>query len=119
MGDRLIHLYGCVGVDGGGPNLIAPDIWGDTYPSLFAVLAQREYNGKERLTGRLSITCEPGRVILVLCDRETGKVLFYSSTTITDALEGLEAALDAGDADWRLDKFAKGVGRLDRAKPKG
>lgn len=89
-----------------------PDKWGDLYPTIWEVLARSEYEGAPRKLGRISIWVEAGRATVCLTDRHSAQVCFFADLSITMALEGLEAALASGRADWRRDA---GRGRSNRA----
>lgn len=80
----------------------------EEYPGLFEVLARDKSRGKDRQTGRLVMYTEIGKAVLCLCDRETGQVCFYAADGLSEALRGLERALQAGSADWRRDKREAG-----------
>lgn len=80
-----------------------PDKFGADYPHIFAVLAQNLVGGKVRETGRLTIYSKPMEATVILTDKQTSHVVFYTSQTFTEALAGLEMALKDGTADWRKD----------------
>jgi len=80
--------------------------FGDNYPGIFEILATQRRKGKERKTGRLSISVDCGQACVCLNSKEAGKCAFYKAESVGAALEGLERHLQAGDADWRVDKWA-------------
>lgn len=90
-----------------GDFLIADDSFAEEYPGLFEMIARCKYQGKSRKTGRLIMFAEPDRATICLCDQDSSQVAFYAAETFGEALAGLERALQAGTADWRLDKKAQ------------
>ena len=87
--------------------LIGEDDFSETYPGIFEMLTRRAYQGKVRRVGRLIMSAETNRATLVLCDVDAGNVTFYAAQTFSEALEGLEGALQAGSCDWRKDKRSR------------
>ncbi len=87
--------------------IVLEDGFAETYPGIFEMLARRAYQGKARKPGRLILYAEQDRATLVLCDVDAGNVTFYASETFSEALEGLEKALQAGSCDWRRDKRSR------------
>lgn len=85
--------------------------FGEQYPGIWEVLARQMYEGNPIKVGRLILYCEPGRVYLCLCDKESGQVAFCSGSSVDEALVSLEGQLQAGTADWRKDKRAGGYSR--------
>lgn len=83
-----------------------PGSFGDLYPGIFEIIATQRFKGKERKMGRLSISVNCGKAVVCLNSKEAGKCAFYKADSIGEALEGLERHLQAGDADWRDDKWA-------------
>ena len=79
----------------------------ETYPGIFEMLTRRAYQGKDRKVGRLILYAETNRATLVLCDVDAGMVTFYASETFSEALAGLEGALQGGSCDWRKDKRSR------------
>ncbi len=90
-----------------GDFLIDEDQFGEQYPGIFEMLSRCKWKGKSRKGGRLIMYAEPNRATLVLCDAEAGEVTFYASDTFSEALVGLEGALQAGSCDWRQDKRSR------------
>lgn len=90
---------------------VTGDPFEDDYPGIFEVLCRQSFQGEERQTGRLILFSEPGRASLCLVDKQSGQVAFYTAGGFTEALEGLEKALQAGKADWRKDKRSRQSGR--------
>lgn len=87
--------------------IVQEDDFAESYPGVFEMLARREYQGKSRKPGRLILYAETDRATLVLCDVDSGNVTFYASETFSEALEGLEGALQGGSCDWRKDKRSR------------
>ncbi len=87
--------------------VVVEDDFSETYPGIFEMLTRREYQGKSRRLGRLVMYAEVNRATLVLCDVDAGMVTFYASETFSEALEGLEGALQTGSCDWRKDKRSR------------
>lgn len=87
--------------------IIGEDDFSETYPGIFEMLTRRAYQGKARKPGRLILYAETNRATLVLCDVDAGNVTFYASETFSEALEGLEGALQGGSCDWRRDKRSR------------
>ena len=87
--------------------IVKEDDFSETYPGIFEMLTRRAYQGKARKPGRLILYAETNRATLVLCDVDAGNVTFYASETFSEALEGLEGALQGGSCDWRKDKRSR------------
>lgn len=87
--------------------IVQEDSFAADYPGVFEMLARREYQGKSRKPGRLILYAETDRATLVLCDVDAGNVTFYAAETFSEALEGLEGALQGGSCDWRKDKRSR------------
>lgn len=87
--------------------IVLEDDFAETYPGVFEILTRREYQGKARKPGRLILYAEQDRATLVLCDVDAGNVTFYASETFSEALVGLEGALQEGSCDWRKDKRSR------------
>jgi hypothetical protein len=77
------------------------------YPGIFEMITRRTYEGKHRDVGRMIMYAEPNRATLVMCDVASGLVTFYAKETFSEALEGLEKALQDGTCDWRKDKRSR------------
>lgn len=90
-----------------GEFLLEEDEWAQEYPGLFEMLTRVRYQGKDREPGRLIIFAGPGKATLVLCDKQTSQVAFYTGDGIAEALSGLERALGAGSVDWRKDRRSR------------
>ncbi len=88
-------------------SLLVDDGFGEEYPGIFEMLTRVKYQGEPRKPGRLIMYAEPNRATLVLCDVEAGMVTFYAKEGFSDALAGLERALQDGSADWRRDKRSR------------
>lgn len=87
--------------------IVQEDSFASDYPGIFEMLARRAYQGKDRKPGRLILYAETDRATMVLCDVDSGNVTFYAAETFSEALEGLEKALQAGSCDWRKDKRSR------------
>lgn len=77
------------------------------YPNLYQLLADREIAGVKRDVSKVSVKLCPEGWVTSLTEPASGQVLFSRSDTLLCCFEVLEARLAAGDADWRLDKYAK------------
>lgn len=77
------------------------------YPALWEYLSLDWLEGSERLTSTLGLSIDCGQWKARLADRDNGMVCFVSGASYEDTLRALEAALAAGEADWRRDQFAK------------
>lgn len=79
------------------------------YLETWAFLTSRTYpDGSKRLTGRLSLSCGSGGIILSATDDQTGLYCSLTGSTVDDLLLAFEAGLAAGDLPWRDSKYAKG-----------
>ena len=87
--------------------LLVEDDFATEYPGVFELLTRCKWKGKPRKPGRLVLYAEPGRATLVACEVDSQMVAFYSAEGFSEALAGLERALQAGSCDWRPDKRAK------------
>ena len=87
-----------------GNSLLLPDKFATELPGIFEMLTMVRYKGKPRKVAKLTLYAEPGRATLCLADNETGQVAFYAKEGFSEALLGLEEALQAGSLDWRADK---------------
>lgn len=87
-----------------GNSLLDEDKFATELPGIFEMLTMVRYKGKPRKTAKLTLYAEPGRATLCLKDNETGQVAFYAKEGFSEALLGLEGALQAGSLDWRADK---------------
>lgn len=76
--------------------------WEDTHPAIveFMTLAALD-DGQERETSMLCVLFEDGLYKVALQDRQEGQSLWVSAQSIPEALEALEARLQAGDGEWR------------------
>lgn len=83
-----------------------PGQFGEIYPGIYEILATQRRKGKERKTGRLSISVDSGKACVCLNSKESGMCAFYKADDVSEALSGLEKHLQEGDADWRHDKWA-------------
>lgn len=78
-------------------------------PTLVEWLAAEQWEDKtERKTSTLLINVENGRWKGRLCDRDSNKVLWSTSDTISGLLEGFESDLTNDTGDWRDNKFEPG-----------
>lgn len=88
--------------------------WVDDHPAMWEYLTlDTDDAGKERLTSMLCVFVESGVVKVALQDRQEGLSLWVSAQSIPEALDALEARLQAGDGEWRQ---SKGGGQ-GRGKP--
>lgn len=99
-----------------GDYLVACDAFQGAYPTLFDLLALGKWEGKARETGNLMIFVSSGRATVRVMDPDSCQVCFFTESTISDALEGLERALVEGRADWREDRRKRNRPGVDRAR---
>jgi len=98
---------GGAGFGRNGDCAILDQVWQNEYPALFAYLAQDTVDGEKRALASLRLSVDVGQATAVLTDRQYGRIAFYAASSISGALTGLNAALDKGALDWRVDKFAE------------
>jgi len=77
------------------------------YLILYQLLADREIEGVKRDVSKVSIKLQPEGWVCSLTEPASGQVLFSRSESLLSCFEVLEGRLSSGDADWRLDKYAK------------
>lgn len=83
------------------------DGWSSIYPGLHLMLtAERWPDGTARTPCTLLFCCEGGWIKLCLTDKNTDPelVAWTTARSITEALQGLEENLQAGDMIWRTKK---------------
>jgi hypothetical protein len=90
-----------------GNSLLVKDKFAEELPGLFELLTVVKYKGATRKAAKLTLYAEPGRATLCLADAETGQVAFYAKEGFSEALLGLEGALQDGSLDWRPDKKSR------------
>jgi hypothetical protein len=97
IGDVLsnVNEYGC---DDAG--------FGEEFPGIFEVIARQRWEGNVRKMGKLLLFVDAGQATLRLTGAEEGVVAFYKKDSFGEALNALEADLQAGDVSWRKDKWA-------------
>lgn len=78
------------------------------FPGLYEFLARFKVGGKDRKPGKLIVYFEPGRINLCLSDAHTGQVAFHVGDSLQEALEAVEARLQAGKMDWRKSRKWQG-----------
>ena len=79
------------------------------FSELWAVLTATSYpDGRPRLTGRLSLSCESSLLKLTLTDNQTGHYACLTGSSLDDLLLSMEAGLSDGTCPWRLSTFDNG-----------
>ena len=78
--------------------------FGSTWPGIFEVIARQRWEGNPRKTGKLLLFVDCEKASLMLSDVSAGMVAFYKSESFSEALSGLEGALQRGTVDWRPDR---------------
>lgn len=77
------------------------------WPNLFSHLFDEVYeDASKRATSTLLFFVERGILKACLNDRDTGRVVFISTGSISDALDALEAGLSEENLDWRKRRSA-------------
>lgn len=77
------------------------------YSELLAFLMMSAWpDGKRRLTGRLSLSCEPTGWKLSAVDEESGQYCTLTGVTPDDLLLSFEAGLSDGTLPWRASKYS-------------
>lgn len=90
---------------GGGQYWCSGDKFCDWWPNIWRILAQRKNGKAERAPGSLMLFVHDGTVTVRLTEENINQVTYFTDCTPNVALDGLEAALEKGRADWRvLDK---------------
>jgi hypothetical protein len=86
-----------------GPSGTAPvGVFFRSFPQLHQHLADPKWDdGTERDLSTLSIFSQDGRWKLCLSDRDGGKIVFLSGSTLEEAFLALERGLEAGTLEWR------------------
>lgn len=78
------------------------------YSELWAFLTARNFpDGSRRQTGRLSLSCDSGGLVLSCTDTQTGLYCTLKGASLDDLFLAVEAGLAANDLPWRDSKFAK------------
>ncbi|GAG73556.1 unnamed protein product [marine sediment metagenome] len=80
----------------------------DEYPGIYEIIARQRYQGNLRKTGKLLIFVDCGKASLCVTDVAGVQIAFYKAESISEALSGLERALQAGKVDWRPDRRRNG-----------
>lgn len=76
--------------------------WEASHPALWEYMSLEEgEEGKERITSMLCVFSEKGVVKVCLQDRQEALSLWASGQSLVEALDALEAVLQAGTGDWR------------------
>lgn len=91
--------------------------WAESHPAIWEYLTLDVLDdGKERLTSMLCVFVEGGLVKVALQDRQEAQSLWVTSQSIPEALDALEARLQAGDGDWRQSRGAQGQGGFKKRR---
>lgn len=78
---------------------------GELHPCLWEYLTLTAWeSGKPRTTATLLAFVEEGKFKICLNDRENQRAAWVSGATFTEAIDRLEAALIASEAEWRRAK---------------
>lgn len=81
----------------------------DPLPGVREMLVETRYpDGQPRQTSTLLLFVEAGVVKACLRDRDQGQSAWSSGVSVIDALEALEAGLQADTVQWRADGQKKG-----------
>lgn len=78
------------------------------FPAIHDFLTCTSVEGRKREASSLIMFVEDGQPKVCLSDRDQGRVCFHTGEGFQDALESLEANLQAGVVDWRKKKGYKG-----------
>lgn len=90
--------------------------WIEKHPALWEYLTLDTHeNGQEREKSMLCIFIDDGFVKVALQDRDEGLTLWMSGNSLPEAVDALEAKLQAGDGEWRP-SGSKGKGRSGRGR---
>jgi len=85
---------------------VTDDELSKTHPALYEHFTLDWLDGQPRTTSTVTISTGDGSWKGSLRDRENGLVLWVSGATLRGLLDALEAVLEAGDGDWRVDQYA-------------
>jgi len=90
-------------------NPVCPDAdFAKKYPTISAHLTDTRWDdGSSRERSTLTLFVEDGQMKMALNDREASRSLYVASRTLQEGLEGLEAHLAEGRAEWRAWKGRK------------
>ena len=76
--------------------------WIETYPTICEHLGDATWDdGKPRTPSTISLSCQEGRIVVALNDKEMHKSLYRSGESVEEALRAIEKALVDPGADWR------------------
>lgn len=81
---------------------------GKRFPALFEFLTTTLVDGRKREPSSLILFVEDGYPKVCLSDRDASRVCFTTAGGFLEALEDLEANLQAGQVDWRAKRPYKG-----------
>lgn len=83
------------------------DEWSRQLPNLYAFLTQTEWDeGEVRETGALLIFSDAGALKAMLKDKDQGRCLWVTGSSLKQLLEVADAKVIDDHADWREDKQA-------------
>lgn len=78
------------------------------YSELWTFLTASVFpDGAKRKTGRLSLSCDAGALVLSLNDPESTQYATFQGTSLDDLLLTAEAKMAADEVNWRKSKFPK------------
>lgn len=77
------------------------------YPTVYALLRDRQIGSVKRDLSKVSISLKPEGWITTLTEPASGQVIFSQSDTLLKCFEALEGRVSKAGADWREDKYAK------------
>jgi hypothetical protein len=82
------------------------------FSELWAVLTAQAYpDGRKRLTGRLSLSCESSLLKVTVTDPETGLYGCLTGSSVDDLLLAIETGLADGTFPWRASSYDNGKAR--------
>lgn len=91
---------------------LSPDMFGELYPALWEHLTSTAWvDGSPRDTSSILLFQDSGKIKLMLTDKAAGVLCFVTGSSVDQAMASLEAQVQDGTADWRLDRNRRPSGR--------
>lgn len=96
-------------VGGVSGSIIEPCALSSRWPVLWSHLTQAAWeDGEVRETSNLLVFAQDGMLKAMVRDKEEGLCLWMAGGSLTELLDGVEAALCDPQAEWRVDRQAEG-----------